>query len=294
MKAVFPYALLLAVLPVTVTAQYEGHSKNEIVVETTLESIQEQPDAFKGVEVQFDVQYCSMGKIANPFFTRFTPTSYANFYVWADAQPIWRRDSYEDIFGMMFLSKENESLFDLYNLRLYDRISVKGVVRNVFQGKPWIEVQSFSRKANKVSTATLSHLFRGETHMGKREWRRAIAELSLAPAADVPVSVSAAVHKNLGLCYLRLGESETAMTHLNRAATMVGGGDRETVLLLQTAQANPEEALDRAVDSTEILDSERPMWEAFEDFEPAVEDVRDAGAPVAVPMPGPSTPPPAK
>ena len=60
-------------------------------VQTTLSQIRHEPEAYKNVQVELTVQFVSLGRIANPFFTKFTPTEYANFYVWGDEQPIWRQ-----------------------------------------------------------------------------------------------------------------------------------------------------------------------------------------------------------
>ena len=69
-----------------------------------------EPEAFSVVTVKFTVQFASLGRISNPFFTKFTSTDYANFYAWGDEQPIWQEPSYNDVFGMLFLSKMSSQL----------------------------------------------------------------------------------------------------------------------------------------------------------------------------------------
>lgn len=235
------------------------------VVETTLTQVRRSPDAFKGVWVSFNVQFTSIGRVQNPFFTQFVPSKFANFYGWAVEQPIWRKSEYDDLYGMLFMDKENDQLDRLYQLKTYQQIKVTGVVRNVFQGEPWIEVASFTEMSNKVNTAVLAHMYRGEQFMKKREWNKAISELSLAPAAEVPEGVLATVHKNMAICYLRLGESGTAMRHINSAISMGQSSDPEIQRLAKVASQRPEEELDRTVTGAQIQDHERPMWEAFEE-----------------------------
>lgn len=240
--------------------------EDEQLVKTNLTNVRLTPDAFKSVSVRFTVQFHQLGKISNPFFTRFVPTDFVNFYGWASEQPIWRKDCYDDVFGLLFLSKENKQLSELYTLKTYERLEVTGVVRNVFQGAPWIEVMSFKRVADKVTTATLAHVYRGEELMKKRQWQMAITELSVAPADGTPVEIQSAVHKNLGICYLRLGESGTAMNHLQNASSLMPGGDPEAELMLASARARPDRELDRAVSPSGVKEGERPFWEAFEDL----------------------------
>jgi hypothetical protein len=233
-------------------------------VQTTLTQVRAEPEAFKNVKVTFTVQFTSLGKISNPFFTKFTPTDFANFYAWGDEQPIWQEQGYNDVFGMLFLSKMHPKLQQLYELRLYQRIKVTGVIRNTFQNLPWIEVTDFEDEEGQLDTAVLTHLYRGEKLMEQRLWQRAIAELSLAPGEGVPQHALRASHRNLGICLLRMGEPQSAIGYLESAAEMSGGKDLEVENLLAMARSQPEAALDRTVDSRGLKDSERPMWEAFD------------------------------
>ena len=202
--------VLFAVVCLSMLAPAQGQLRlveNETTaVEVTLDTLRRQPDAFQNVRVRFEVQFCSLGQVWNPFFTRFVPSEFANFYVWSGSQPIWRRDSYEDVFGMMFLNKSNAGLRELYNYRTYDRMEIEGIVQSVFQGNPWIEVLTMKRVPGRIDTPTLTHLYRADSYMQKREWSKAISELSLAPGRDQPSHVAAAINKNLGICYLRTGD----------------------------------------------------------------------------------------
>ena len=246
-------------------------------VPTTLGAVRAEPDAFYNVKVQFTVQFASIGRISNPFFTKFTPTEYANFYAWGDEQPIWQEQSYNDVFGMLFLSKRNDQLDDLYGLRLYQRMRCTAVVRNTFQNIPWIEVLEFDLLGEQLDTAVLTHLHRGEKLMEQRLWQRAISELSMAPGDGVPQVATQAAHKNLGICLLRMGEPQAAIGYLQSAAELSNGVDFEVEKLLAMATNQPENAIDRTVDARGLRDSERPMWEAFDGnsrTQPAVRELR--------------------
>lgn len=233
-------------------------------VATTLTQVRAEPDAFKNVNITLSVQFASLGKISNPFFTRFTPSEFLNFYCWADEQPIWQKESYSDLFGMMFYSKVGPKLRACYELRLYERLKVTGVVRNTFQGTPWIEVIDFEPIGGQVDLAVLTHLYRGEQLMGQRRWQRAIAELSLAPGDDVPPAALSAVHRNLGVCFLRIGEVGRAVEHLQNAMDLAPANDFELARLFATASKDPTLEIDRTVDPNSLKDHERPMWDAFE------------------------------
>jgi hypothetical protein len=236
-------------------------------VATTLSQVRAEPEAFKNVKVTFTVQFASLGRISNPFFTKFTPTDFANFYAWADEQPIWQEKAYNDVFGMLFLGKTHPKLQQLYELKTYQRIEVTGVIRNTFQDTPWIEISDFRMVDGQLDTAVLAHLYRGEKLMEQRLWQRAMTELSLAPGDGVPPHALSATNKNIGICLLRMGEPQAAIGYLETAAQTAG--DEEVQDLLSMARKTPERAIDRTVDSRTLRDSERPMWEAFDNGQKA-------------------------
>lgn len=233
-------------------------------VETTLTEVRNTPDAFKGVKLTFPIQFAWVGKISNPFFTRFVPSDFANFQGWATEQPIWRKEAYDDVFGLLFVAKTNPLLSEVFRIGRYERLLVTAVVRDTFQGQPWMEVLTFSREGTGVDTATLAHMFRGEQHMADRNWNRAISELSLSLRGDAPIEVQGQAHKNLGVCYLRMGEPKSAINHLGMALEMIPGSDVETQRLAEIARSHPTLELDRQVQGGVVGDNQRPLWEAFD------------------------------
>ena len=233
-------------------------------IATTLSAVRRDADAYRNVRVEFTIVFASLGKMSNPFFTRFTPAEYVNLYGWADEQAIWQRESYDDLFGNLFYSKEGSALGSLYELKMYQRLRVQGIVRNTFQNMPWIEITDFEELGGQVDAAVLAHMHRGEKLMSERQWQRAVAELSRAPASGVPDHVQSAAYRNLGICYLRMGEADQALSSLQQAAALVDEPDAMLADLLKTAETQPGMELDRVVGQSELRDYERPMWEAFE------------------------------
>lgn len=258
-KLLATLALFAAAMPAQDTS-----TPNETPIATTLTHLRETPDAFRNVSVTFTVQFASLGKISNPFFTRFTPTDYANVYVWADEQPLWQKNSYENLFGNLFYPKSGSQLQEVYELKTYDRLQITGVVRNTFQDSPWIEVRDFTVLGQQVTSAALAHMYRGEQFMYERRWQRAISELTMAPAGETPPALKSAAYKNLGICYLRIGESAQAVDYLNQAQIYAPTTDMEIQDLLASASEKPSTELDRVVGTSELKDHEMPMWEAFE------------------------------
>lgn len=249
-------------------AQWRESRQFPNTVETTLTEVRAHPDAFRNVKVQFEVQFASLGSVANPFFTQFVPTDFANFHAWATEQPIWRKSEFDNMFGLLFVSKSNDQLQDLYKCATFDRMKVVGLVRNTFQNQPWIEVVSFEKLGQRVEWATLGHLYRADQWMQKRQWQQALSELSLASQAKNPDEVGTEIDKAMGVCYLRVGEAAQAVSYLKSARQKMGENSPACVEienLIASAKVDPTRELDRTVTSTEVREHERPLWEAFED-----------------------------
>src|SRR5688572_11986559 len=123
---------LPCVLAMSGNAQWRDGSQIKTTVCTTLSQVRAHPDAFRNVKVQFDIQFATLGGISNPFFTQFVPTDYANFHAWAVEQPIWQKSTFDDVFGLLFLSKESEQLQEIYDAQTFQRLRVTALVRNTF------------------------------------------------------------------------------------------------------------------------------------------------------------------
>ncbi len=284
MKIALALGLSLALAP-TLVAQHGT------VVATTLDQLRKSPEAYRGVWVRFTVQFASLGKVQNPFFTEFESSKFANFYGWADEQAIWKKGQYEDLFGLLFVAKNNDICSKIYKMKVYDRIEVVAIVRNVFQHQPWLEITEFTKLKHRVNTATLSHLYRGESYMQKRDWRRALAELSLAPGKNIPDHIRGQVHKNLAMCYLRLGEAGTAVEHLEKAVDLMHDIDPEIRQMAALAKVKPETFLDRTLSNAQVEEHHRPIWEAFEKVTSTADDEDEAEAETPAEQPTPAKQP---
>jgi len=64
---------LPCVLAMSGNAQWRDGKQIKNTVITTLKQVREHPDAFRNVKVQFDIQFATLGRISNPFFTQFVP-----------------------------------------------------------------------------------------------------------------------------------------------------------------------------------------------------------------------------
>jgi hypothetical protein len=235
----------------------------EKVITTSITKLKANPDAYKNIWVSFTVQFAGLSRVQNPFFTIFTPSDFANFSGWCDSQNIWNKDEFGDAFSYLFVKKDNPIAETIFYMKKFQRANCVGVVRNTFQGQPWIEVTSIKPIPGALNTETLAHLYRGSQFMNSHRWSLAVGELSLASVEGVPERVVGEVHRMLGTCWLRTGESEKAAAHLSTAAGILKE-DKDLDRLARLAVTDPAAGLDRIVSEKSLKDSERPMWEAFE------------------------------
>ncbi|MEO0479375.1 MAG: hypothetical protein AAF196_07840 [Planctomycetota bacterium] len=264
MKCILASATTALLLQSVCPAQIDQNDPST-PIETTLSAIRQSPEAYRGVYSRFEIQFDTVGQVQNPFFTRFVPSEFVNFFAWDGEQPIWRKSEFHNVFAMLFMSKLNEQSSEIHRLSIYDRLSCVGIVRSTFQGKPWIEVLSFEKMVTKVDTPTLAHLYRAETWMNRRDWSKAISELGLATDSRQPSFVRSAVRRNLGVCHMRMGEVEEGRRHLKAAVALDGRKDRSLVAMEREARQQPRNQLDLEVSTRQLTDAERPMWEAFDD-----------------------------
>ena len=257
------FALCAALFGATAQAQQETRGFG-VAKETTLGAMRGQPLAFKNVWVSFTGQFEGIGSVHNPFFTRFTRADFVNFAMWADDQQIWKRKVYDDPAATLFIAKSrSELLTKIYAYPRYQRLKITGVVRNAFQGEPWIEVTEVEPIEGKISRSTIKRMNRAWRAIEEGRWQTAAIELNLASSGTMTDFARGWVHGYLGLCMMRLGKADVAGGELKRAHTMLPDS---TIIeeWMDTLARDPRSAIDTKVRAGKIRKSERPMWEAVE------------------------------
>lgn len=252
--------LAVGALPAQVETQGFGIPKD-----TTLQTIRDIPDAFKNVWVRFTGQFFSVGPIHNPFFTRFTRADYVNFAVWAHDQKIWEKEEFDNPCSTLFCSKASGDLLTtVYDLQMYERVRVTGIVRNTFKGEPWIEVNRVEPIAGRITTASLTHLGRARRMIQNHRWQQATVELNLASSQSLTEHARGWVHAYLGLCYMRVGKPNEAEDHLEVAAGLLPQ-EQDVQEWLDGLARDPRGEVDTHVTMSQVRSGDRPMWEAVED-----------------------------
>ncbi len=232
--------------------------------ETTLTEMRKRPQAYKNVWVKFSGSFLSTSSVHNPFFTRFTRADFVNFAVWGDEQKIWNKKDYDNACSTLFVSKKNDAGVQVvYTLQRYTRVECLGVVRNAFQGEPWIEITKVTPIAEKVTTATLSHMYRASEHIKNHNWKKAGVELNLAWTPGLPPQIRGWISNYRGIALMRLGNWISARQQIAQAASLLPN-EPEIVENLRILKVDPKSAIDQTVKKTQVAKNKRPFWEAVE------------------------------
>jgi hypothetical protein len=135
------------------------------------------------VRVQLDAELESW----NPYVTRFGTADYRAWRTWGDEQYLWRASEWEHPLGTLFVRRDEGLVLDaLSRAPRYARIEVVGRVRQVFLGRPWIQLERAERLREEVDEASLLHASRAALLIENERWPLAIEELDRALAGNLP------------------------------------------------------------------------------------------------------------
>lgn len=250
----------------------------EAAKEVELATVRKNPQAFKNVWIKFTGTYMGLGNVHNPFFTRFTRAEFTNFALWDDTQQIWKQSEYDRPCSTVFAEKKNGPVLEkLYALQRYQRVTLTGVVRNEWQGDPWIEVSVIEPiEEPRITSASLTHMRRAHGFIEGRKWAQAAIELNLASSQTLTTQARGWLHGYLGLCQMRLGRPELALQQLDTAKGLIPADEVIDEWLTQARQ-DPSSAIDTSTRVTTIRRGDRPMWEAVEETSKPRDDTKRGG-----------------
>lgn len=171
----------------------------------TLAALGADPLAHLGREVTFRFAVESFPETWNPFLTRFGRDDYIAVSAWADEQQLWLREEWENPAATLFARRGSIAERVIEGAPRYARFEATGRVRQVFLGRPWIEVERVQRLASELGEGTLLHASRAMQRMQAGQWTLAAQELERALAVDVPAHAREALDALRRDCLARAG-----------------------------------------------------------------------------------------
>ncbi len=145
-----------------------------------------QPCRFQGQEVTVRVQFRDLPARWQAGPTRFGPGAFVAVTAWADEQFPWVRDEFTNPQARVFVRKGTELERTFAAARTHQRFEVRGIVREVWRDRPWIELQSAVPLEDEVGEATIIHASRAVTLIEEESFELADEALRQALVAPMP------------------------------------------------------------------------------------------------------------
>ncbi len=152
----------------------------------TLEELNQAPADWIGRRVRFVFQFHSAPEAWNPYLSRFGKRDYLAARCWSDAQVLWKADEYDAPAGMLFARRGSAAAEALAAAPVYGRYEAVGLVRQVFLGRAWIDVERVERLPEEVGEGAILHASRALRSMETCAWKLALEDLARAEASNLP------------------------------------------------------------------------------------------------------------
>jgi hypothetical protein len=173
--------------------------------DVALGELRDHPLDHLGRRVRFLIQVESHPASWNPYVTRFGSGDYAALSAWADEQRLWQSGDWHDPMPLLFFRRGGAAERALGEAPQFARFVAVATVRQVFLGRPWIEIESADRLEQELTEGTVLHASRGLSLMQAEEWGLAAEDFERALAADLPAWVRGELEALRDSCRQRQG-----------------------------------------------------------------------------------------
>ena len=157
-----------------------------------------------GETVRFTLQVESLPESWNPYVTRFGTEDYRAVTVWGDEQNLWDPEQYRTPAATLFLRRGGSADTALGTPARYARFEAVGVVRQVFLGRPWIELVALAPLREQFTEGSMVHAARGVELMAAEHWLLAGQSFERALASELPARVRGELEALRTLCLARV------------------------------------------------------------------------------------------
>lgn len=131
----------------------------------------------------------------NPYLTRFGAAEYRAFDVWSDSQFLWDKQQWDAPLGRCFIRRGGIAERALEGAPRLSRMEAVVSVRQVFLGRPWIEIESARRVADELGEGTLLHASRGYEAFLDGRWTTARERFDQALVGAMPEALRAELRR---------------------------------------------------------------------------------------------------
>jgi len=158
----------------------------EVVPEGTLGALQSAPAHHLGREVRFAAQLAGLQESWNPYLSRFDTLRWLELEVWPDELFTWDEGVFDNPVGHLFVRRGGGFEPLVRRARRYERFEIRGRVREVFLGVPWIEVLEITPLEGEIGEGTILHVTRARELLFQGQFALALEQYERARAAPLP------------------------------------------------------------------------------------------------------------
>lgn len=155
-------------------------------VPVTLSEVREHPSRWLGRTVRFTLQVEGPRTDAPTYLSSLNAATHVAFAAWGDSQVLWDRAQFERPAERLFARRGTPTAARLVTASRYTRFEVTGVVRELLQGAPWIEVLEARRLERSLTEGALVHATRAVALMEGEQWALAADQFARARAGLLP------------------------------------------------------------------------------------------------------------
>jgi hypothetical protein len=223
----------------------EGYEKRDFVVDpgvrfvsTPLAEIVRNPQL--GAEVEFEAMMNRRDEsLWQAYYTPFQPGEYKSFSVWPADAAVWDARGRGRAIASLYMAADSPEIADLYEIEQYAPVRIKGIVKSIFDSRPWIEVYYIDATDFPwFDDESLGNLIRG-LDGARANTNHAETLLDNALGGSLSPAGQAAAWKALGWMNLsrnKHGEAETCYT---RALDAMPGARQAAEGLLRARRKAP-------------------------------------------------------
>ncbi len=183
----------------------------------------------EGSAVQFDAMLNRRDEsVWQAYYTPFRQGEYKSFSVWPADAAVWDVRGRGRSIPTLYLAADSPEIAELYAIETYSPVRIRGVVRSVFDSRPWIEVHYVEALDPPwFSDESLGNLIRG-LDAARAGSAKAIALLDEALGGPISPAAEAAAYKAMGWVYLGQKQYAEAARCYDKALDAMPG-DRQAL-----------------------------------------------------------------
>jgi hypothetical protein len=185
-----------------------GRQTEATIEEAELARVREDPLSWLGKRIHFVLQLESTQESWVPYLSRFGPRDWLGLRAWPDERFTWIPEVYADPLPHLFVRRGTRNEKVLAKADRYARFRARGVVREVFLGEPWIEIELLQALPTQVGEGTILHVERALGLMRSGSWELAREQLARARAAPLPEHARREIERLEGVIEKRRARAE--------------------------------------------------------------------------------------